>query len=233
MSTMVNIGDRSPERARQDYVKVIFLLGQDGPVHAADVARTLGVTRASVSKFKRLLEREGLLAPSRRTTDALQLTRRGQTLALRMVRRHRLVETFLHKTLRVPLERVHSEAERIEHAISDDISARLAGFLDHPRTDPHGHRIPRGGVRAIATTGRPLRSVTAGHTVVITRIDDRSAALVRTLARHGVLPGARARVTAISGAGMRIVIKRRAHVIPWRTAGAVHCIVTTGRQEVA
>ncbi|HXN08686.1 MAG TPA: metal-dependent transcriptional regulator, partial [Candidatus Acidoferrales bacterium] len=124
---MVNTGaDRSPERARQDYVKVIYQLGLDTPVRAAELARHLGVTRASVSKFKRMLEREKLLHASRRPTDALRLTKKGQELAVRMVRRHRLVETFLHATLRVPLDRIHSEAERIEHAISDDVSKRLA-----------------------------------------------------------------------------------------------------------
>ena len=89
---MVNtVGDRSRERARQDYVKAIYRLSSAGPVRAADLARELGVTRASVSKCRRMLEREKLVFPSQRPTDGLRLTRKGEALALRMVRRHRLV----------------------------------------------------------------------------------------------------------------------------------------------
>src|SRR6202011_1657265 len=165
---MVNTGaDRSPERARQDYVKVIYQLGLDTPVRAAELARHLGVTRASVSKFKRMLEREKLLHAARRPTDAVRLTKKGQELAVRMVRRHRLVETFLHATLRVPLDRIHSEAERIEHAISDDVSKRLARFLDHPAVDPHGHRIPTGIGASGEFADAPLVSFGPGQRVVV------------------------------------------------------------------
>ena len=220
---MVNSDDRSRERARQDYVKVIYQLGQDGPVRAAQLARRLGVTRASVSKFKRMLEREQLLLPARHPTDALRLTKKGEALALRMIRRHRLVETFLHRTLHVPLDRLHTEAERIEHAISDDVSTRLAGFLHHPSTDPHGHVIPHGQVRASAAHQHVLPSVVPGQSVIIASIDDRQPQTVRRLSALGVLPGIHARIGGVAKTGMRVIIGRRTITIPMRAAAAVRC----------
>jgi len=222
---MVNIGaDRSPDRARQDYVKVIYQLGQETPVRAAELARHLGVTRASVSKFKRMLEHERLLHPSRRPTDALRLTRKGQQLALRMVRRHRLVETFLHATLRVPLERVHDEAERIEHAISDDISTRLARFLDNPVADPHGHRIPDGFAKQKKPAEQALTTTAVGAKIVITSIDDRDAHTVRKLASLGVLPGMRAVIISNDGERVQLRARRRRIAISTATLRGVRCM---------
>jgi len=134
--------DRSPSRAREDYVKAIYQLGGGAPVRAAAVARYLNVSRVSVSKAKRLLEGDGLLEPEPAPAKPLRLSHKGRVLAVAMVRRHRLLETFLHRSLNVPLERVHSEAERIEHVISDDLASRIAAFLGRPSNDPHGHPIP-------------------------------------------------------------------------------------------
>ena len=186
---MVNIGsDRSPERAREDYIKAIYQLGERRAVRAADLARYLGVTRASVSKFKRMLERERLLEPSQSRMGALRLTKKGRQLAVRMVRRHRLVETFLHTMLHVPLERVHVEAERIEHVISDDVSLRLDRFLSHPDVDPHGHKIP-GSTRSKQATEVQLVRVPLHQDGIISSIDDRNQTVVAELRQHGVLPG--------------------------------------------
>ena len=220
---MVNMGaDRSPERARQDYIKVIYQLGERKPVRAADLARYLGVTRASVSKFKRMLEREKLLTRSHGRTDALRLTSKGQQLALRMVRRHRLVETFLHKTLGVPLERVHSEAERIEHAISDDVSARLATFLANPIADPHGHRIPA-HLPIKSATDVPLTSIPAGLEVVVSSIDDHDPAAVAELSSHNVLPGKHLVVLARDGVPVRLHVGRKAVSLSSRAAASIRC----------
>lgn len=228
---MVNIGDdRSRERARQDYVKVIYQLGQLGPVRAAQLARRLGVTRASVSKFKRMLEREGLLLPAQRPTDALRLSRKGEALALRMIRRHRLVETFLHRTLHVPLDRVHTEAERIEHAISDDVSARLDGFLHHPSLDPHGHVIPHGHAPTARIAQCALPAIATGQTVIVASIDDRRPQTVRRLQSLGVLPGVHARVVATTRSGLRLAIGRRTVVIAAQAAAAVRCTVVSQRE---
>ena len=113
---MVNASqDRSRERARQDYCKAILQEGDGRAVKPADVARRLGVSRASVSKLAHELARGGYIRDL--GGGQLQLTAKGHKLAVDMVRRHRIVETFLHQALGVPLERLHAEAERIEHSI--------------------------------------------------------------------------------------------------------------------
>ncbi len=151
-------------RAREDYVKAIYQIGGGTPVRAAAVARYLDVSRVSVSKAKRLLESDGLIEPARAPSDPLALTRRGKALAIAMVRRHRLLETFLHRSLHVPLERVHAEAERIEHVISDDVALRIADLLGRPASDPHGHPIPYEDAFAIRDPLPTLAALTAGRT---------------------------------------------------------------------
>jgi DtxR family transcriptional regulator, Mn-dependent transcriptional regulator len=220
---MVNAGgDRSPERARQDYCKAIYQLGGGEPVKSADVARRLGVSRASVSKLVRDLQRRGFVRDLG-AGGLLQLTSRGTRLALDMVRRHRLVETFLHLALKVPLERVHADAEKIEHAISDDIARRLADFLGNPATDPHGHPIPSPRGANVKAKGMRLSDAGRGDTVVVTFLDDRDEAAVKYLRERGVLPGLRGRVEATSAAGIRLKVGRRSLIVARKAAGEVRC----------
>ncbi len=230
LSTMVNMAsDRSPERAREDYVKAIYQLSERSSVRSVELARHLGVTRASVSKFKRMLEREHLLEPSSGRTGPLVLTRKGRQLAVRMVRRHRLVETFLHTTLHVPLERVHSEAERIEHAISDDVSGRLARFLHNPVSDPHGHRIPGGSAHPRGDE-RILASLEATQKVVVSSVGDRDENIVRRLAALGVLPGLYGEIVGKDSVGVHLRCKKRVITLPLETAADVRCRLLSRRK---
>jgi len=203
---MVDIGrDRSPERARQDYCKAILQEGDGKPVKPSDVARRLGVSRASVSKFARDLSHRGLIRDL--GGGQLQLTVKGRKLALDMVRRHRIVETFLHRALGVPLDRLHAEAERIEHSISDDVAQRLEHLLGHPQYDPHGDPIPGSG--GTVRRDSPLAQARPGVALSVTRILDRDRNAVRALAKANVLPGA---LIALDSIGAR-----RAHVRLGRT----------------
>jgi DtxR family Mn-dependent transcriptional regulator len=201
--------DRSPSRAREDYVKAIYQLGGGAPVRAAAVARYLNVSRVSVSKAKRLLETDGLLEAQATPATPLRLSRKGRALAVAMVRRHRLLETFLHRSLSVPLERVHSEAERIEHVISDDLALRIAAFLGRPSSDPHGHPIPYDDAPA---TGGPLpnlASVAIGSRARVVSLDDRDDEAIRVLAAAGVLPGATVCVERNEVAKLRVRCGKR------------------------
>jgi DtxR family transcriptional regulator, Mn-dependent transcriptional regulator len=209
--------DRSPSRAREDYVKAIYQLGGGLPVRAADLARYLHVSRVSVSKAKRLLEADGLIA-SGLPSEPLRLSRRGERLAIAMVRRHRLLETFLHRSLRVPLERVHAEAERIEHVISDDVALRIAELLGRPASDPHGHPIPYGDSGPPRATLSTLASVAAGSAARVVSLDDRDEAAVAALAGAGVLPGSLLRVER-SGRD-RILVRKGTQVVTLRRAHA-------------
>lgn len=221
---MVNttVRDRSPERARQDYCKAIYQLGDGQPVKSADVARRLGVSRASVSKLARDLQRRGFVRDLG-AGGQLQLTQRGTRLALDMVRRHRLVETFLHRELGVPLERVHSDAEKIEHSISDDIARRLADFLGNPSTDPHGHPIARMRDAKRASTDMRLSDAVQGATVVVTTLNDRDQASVKYLRERGILPGLRVTVESKSASGIRLRTGRKTLAIARRAANDVRC----------
>lgn len=194
-SELLAVGsDRSPARAREDYVKAIYQLGTQGPVRAAALARYLNVSRVSVSKAKRQLEAEGLLARKRTPLEPLRLSHRGRKLAIAMVRRHRLLETFFHRALHMPLARVHAEAERIEHVVSDDVALRIAALLGHPRSDPHGHSIPYGESVPRSKPLPTLASLPVGSRARVVSLDDRNERAVAALAAAGVLPGSRLRV---------------------------------------
>jgi DtxR family Mn-dependent transcriptional regulator len=209
--------DRSPARAREDYVKAIYQLGSQGPVRAAALARYLHVSRVSVSKAKHQLETEGLLERERARSEPLRLSRRGRKLAIAMVRRHRLLETFFYRSLRVPLERVHAEAERIEHVISDDVALRIAELLGRPLSDPHGHPIPYGDDVHGSEILPVLATVLAGGAARVVSLDDRDDEAVAALAAAGILPGVRLRVERndlrriVVRLGKRAVSLRRAH----------------------
>jgi DtxR family Mn-dependent transcriptional regulator len=213
--------DRSPSRAREDYVKAIYQLGGGAPVRAAAVARYLNVSRVSVSKAKRLLESDGLLEPQPAPAKPLRLSHKGRALAVAMVRRHRLLETFLHRSLDVPLERVHAEAERIEHVISDDLASRIADFLGRPSRDPHGHPIPYDDATVAGAPLLTLASAAVGTRVCVVSLDDRDDEAVGVLAAAGVLPGATVRVERSDAAKMRVRCGKRVVSLNRRHAAMV------------
>jgi DtxR family Mn-dependent transcriptional regulator len=201
---MLEVGsDRSAGRAREDYVKAIYQLGEEGIVRAADVARHLGVTPVAVSKARRILERELLVEKGGAGPDGLHLTKQGRDLALAMVRRHRLLETFLYTALNIPLHRIHAEAERIEHVFSDDLAERLAKLMGRPEFDPHGHPVPYGSQPRPARPAR-LTRFGPGTAIRVVSLDDRDEEAVKALAAAGVLPGLRAVVHATGAASVHL-----------------------------
>jgi DtxR family transcriptional regulator, Mn-dependent transcriptional regulator len=125
-----------------DFVKHIYLLGRDErmKVTGSLLAKTLGVSNAAITDMARKLSRKGLVKYEK--YQALKLTPQGSAHALQLVRRHRLWETFLHQVLKLDLQSIHTEAERLEHQSSDELIAKIAEFLGHPTVDPHGDPIP-------------------------------------------------------------------------------------------
>lgn len=226
-----NQPDRSRQRAQEDYVKGIYQLAGNAPVRAVDLARYLRVSRPSVTKSRRSLESSGLVQTSKGRTDRISLTSRGTDLAVRIVRRHRLIETFLHHVLKVPLERVHADAERIEHTISDDIAGRLSKFLGNPTADPHGHPIPSPAVKAAAAPTTCLADVVAGDVVVVTTLDDRDDAAVKYLSAHSILPGMRAVIERNARGVVRLRVGRTSVQIPKHSAQRVWCTKSRGESR--
>jgi DtxR family Mn-dependent transcriptional regulator len=174
------------------------------------------------------LESSGLIQTSKGRTDRISLTSKGADLAVRIVRRHRLIETFLHEVLKVPLERVHADAERIEHTISDDIAARLAKFLGNPPADPHGHPIPSPAAQIATKTQTCLAEAKAGDTIIVTALDDRDPAAVKYLSSHNILPGMRALIARNASGFTRLRVGRSSIRITNSAARRVWCTLAQG-----
>jgi DtxR family Mn-dependent transcriptional regulator len=176
----------------EDYLKAIFVLSADAPASTNQIAERLDLAPASVSGMIRRLSGQKLL--DHEPYRGVVLTPAGRRLALRVLRRHRLIEAYLVKFLGYRLDNVHAEADRLEHAVSDTLVERMAGALGHPRFDPHGDPIPdRNGLfDEVAYT--PLPDLAVGEEAELHRIDTSDAERLRYLAQAGLVPGARVRL---------------------------------------
>ena len=180
-------------RSSEDYLKAIYRLSPGGdPVATNGLALLLGLTPASVSGMIKRLAEQGLVEHA--PYHGVRLTDGGRRIALRMLRRHRLIETYLVAFLGYTWDTVHDEAERLEHAVSDELVERMAGALGHPRFDPHGDPIPDVDGRIADFVHVPLSDVRAGETVTIRRADTGDAGRLRYLASAGLIPGTMVRV---------------------------------------
>ena len=182
-------------RSVEDYLKAIYRLsdGRDGqPVSTSQIAQLLDLSAPSVSGMLRRLSEQGLVqhAPYR----GVELTAEGRRVALRMLRRHRLLEAYLVAFLGYTWDTVHAEAERLEHAVSDMLIERMAHALGHPRVDPHGDPIPAADGSIEEDIHVPLTDVHEGDTVTICRADTTDDSLLRYIARSALMPGTRVTV---------------------------------------
>ena len=125
------------------------------------------------------------------------LHRRRGKAALEIVRHHRLLELYLSETLGVPWERVHEEAEKLEHVISEDLEDRMARVRHDPSVEPHGAPIPARDGTIRRGRARPLSAVDPGETVTVLEVDDRDPELLKYLGRLELYPGTVVRVTAV------------------------------------
>lgn len=178
----------------EDYLKAIYELERSGePAETNAIARILGIAPASVSGMVRRLAEQGLIAHER--YRGASLTASGRRAALRTIRRHRVIEAYLTQALGYSWDRVHDEAERLEHAASDELIDRMAAAIGEPETDPHGAPIPtREGT---VTEGRalvPLSSVAVGDSARVERVSDDNGERLRYFAELGIVPGATVRV---------------------------------------
>ncbi len=172
----------------EDYLKAIYALGRGtGAVATNDIAQRLLIAPASVSGMVRRLADQGLLSYER--YRGVKLTDRGRRAALRTLRRHRIIESYLSKALSYPWDRVHAEAERLEHAASDELVDRMASAIGEPNVDPHGAPIPSREGLVDETEYFPLAELGAGLGVRVVRVSDGDPEMLRYLAEIGIVPG--------------------------------------------
>jgi DtxR family Mn-dependent transcriptional regulator len=176
--------------AVENYAKAIYSLQHRAggePVATNDLADRLEVTPASASGMIKKLADLGLVAhvPYR----GVQLTDEGTRLALEVLRHHRLLELYLATQLDVPWDRVHEEAEALEHVLSEDLEARIAAKLGNPTHDPHGDPIPDAQLKIDESASRSLSSLSAGDRGRFVRVSDSDPAMLRYLSERGVSLG--------------------------------------------
>lgn len=182
-----------PTPAVEDYLKAIYLLTQDDvPVGTSAIAERLGVAPGSVTGMLKRLGRQDLVEHER--YQGARLTDRGRREAIRMIRRHRILELFLVEVLGYTWDQVHAEAERLEHAASDELVNRMAAALGNPESDPHGHPIPTSSGQILASALPTLAEIEPGRSAVLRRVSDEDPEALRYLARLNLIPGVAIRV---------------------------------------
>ncbi len=177
--------------AVQDYAKAIWSLAQRAhePVSTSALADRLAVSPASASAMVKRLESMGLV--EHEPYHGVTLTPAGKRVALEVVRHHRLLELYLSEALGMSWDRVHEEAEVLEHAISPALSELIADKLGNPTHDPHGDPIPTADGEIDETPTRPLADLQPGEQGIFVRVSDSDPDMLRYLAQRGIAPGDR------------------------------------------
>jgi DtxR family Mn-dependent transcriptional regulator len=183
-------------RSREDYLKALHALAPaGGRVPPSRLAGRLGVSAPSVTNMLARLAAEGLVVHQRRT--GTRLTAAGRRQAMRMVRRHRILETFLVRVLGLDWSLVHEDAEVLEHHVSERVLEALDRHMGHPREDPHGHPIPDRTGRLRRRELRPLADLPRGRRATVREIVDRDGRLMARWKRAGLVPGAGVRMREV------------------------------------
>ncbi len=174
--------------AVEDYLKTIYELeARSGAAATSEIAARLALTPASVTGMVRRLANQGFL--THEPYRGARLTELGRRNALRILRRHRILETYLSQVLGFPWDEVHDEAERLEHAASDTLIERMAAALEHPQSDPHGAPIPTADGKIDERSHIALSEMEVGESAVMVRVSDKNPSMLRYLAEIGLQPG--------------------------------------------
>jgi DtxR family Mn-dependent transcriptional regulator len=181
-----------PSEAIENYAKAIYALEQRGEVTNNALAERLGVTAASASSMVKKLDELGLVEHV--PYKGMKLTESGRRVALEVLRHHRLLELYLAESLGVPWDRVHDEAEVLEHVLSEELEELIAAKLGNPTHDPHGDPIPTAALEIEEQHTQALASLATGSTGVFVRVSDSDPGMLRYLAELGITPGDRVEV---------------------------------------
>jgi DtxR family transcriptional regulator, Mn-dependent transcriptional regulator len=200
--------------AIQDYLKEIYKLEAAGRrATTSALAEVLEISAPSVTAMLKKLATLGLVKHER--YHGATLTERGERVALEVIRHHRLIEQYLVKTLGLPIDAVHVEADRLEHALSEELEAHIDRTLGFPTSDPHGDPIPGPDLRLVPTEATPLSALEAGAKATVARVPDRDGDVLRYLTKLKLVPGSRLEVRASAPFGGPLTV---------RVGGADHAI---------
>ena len=187
----------------EDYLKAIYVLQTEHgpPVSTSAIAERVGKTPPTVTSMLETLEERGLV--EREKYKGTELTDEGRTVALEVLRHHRLLEAYLAEHLDYSWSEVHDEADALEHHISEEFERRVAAALGDPAVDPHGDPIPGADLEPPADDDtRPLTEVSVGERAVIARVSDRDDEELEYLDRAGITPGTTIEVRDVALFGM-------------------------------
>ena len=187
----------------EDYLKAIYQLQREGDerIKTSEIAAELDVTSPTVTSMLEKLEERELV--DREKYQGVTLTAEGETVALEVIRHHRLLEAYLTEHLDYDWSEVHAEADRLEHHISEDFEARVADVLGEPEVDPHGSPIPGADLEPPERPdGEPVTEFDEGETVIVEEVADRDAEVLSYLADHGVEPGVELEILEVAPFGM-------------------------------
>jgi DtxR family transcriptional regulator, Mn-dependent transcriptional regulator len=210
----VAIADPTHSHAVEDYAKAIYVLETRAgePVSTTALAERLGVTPGSVSAMVRKLDELHLV--SHTPYRGVRLTEAGRRRALEVIRHHRLLELFLAEVLEMPWDRVHQEAEVLEHVLSTELEEIIDAKLGNPTRDPHGDPIPSAEFVIEERETRSLADLQPGDAGVFVRVSDSDSAMLRYLGERGVTPGARFEVEERQPFGGPLFVRFGAEVHP-------------------
>jgi DtxR family Mn-dependent transcriptional regulator len=197
-----------PSLTVENYVKAIYQLAHDaagGPVATGQISAALGVLPGTVTSMLKTLDESNLA--TYKPYEGVRLTHSGRGLALRVLRRHRLIEQFLSQTLNLSWDEVHEEAEHMEHAVSDSLIDRIDAYLGHPTTDPHGDPIPTADGTVAVPAARSLVECAVGDRFRVARVIDQSSEFLRYLSQTGVEIGTQGSLVSTDAENSRVTIR--------------------------
>ena len=194
----------------ENYLKQILLLseGADGLVSMGALAAALAVVPGTATTMVKSLASDGLVDHHLR--HGVQLTAAGRRVALGVLRRHRLIETFLVDVLKMDWSEIHAEAEQLEHAISDAVLDRLDALLGHPATDPHGDPIPTRQGKLDSQVYATLATCAVAKPLRLVRLTEQSGEFLQFAEQNGLRPGTRVRVVSRNLAAGLVTLKKSA-----------------------
>jgi DtxR family Mn-dependent transcriptional regulator len=208
--------------AIQDYLKEIYKLQADGGrASTSAIAERLGVAQPSVTAMLKKLA--ALDLAEHEPYRGVVLTDKGERVALEVIRHHRLLEQYLAETLGLAIDAVHEEADRLEHALSEELEARIDESLGYPTHDPHGDPIPDAELRLADSSLTPLSTLEPGAEATIRRVPDRDAELLRYLSELLLVPGSRVKVWASAplGGPLTVSVDDERHAISREVASLI------------